>query len=307
MKIINLSKKFHVLILMMTGLFLLSSTPAHSDELVLTNGNKIEGDVTKKGDEYVVETPVSELRISADLVEKMVEKKTRWEKYKEKANQLENMEKPTADDHYEIYEWASKQNLEVQAQKHLEKALNLDPAHEETRMALGYVKYNEKWMDRPTMMRKRGFKRYNGNWLPAETVNQLREEMAVKTRKKRVLSQIRSYLREMASTPVKQKRQEIYEELISYGQENGAEDIRKLANKAKNYYDRSWKMVLMKKTHNITSTIRLTKAELSQPIEDSRINTTIGQSFAFGQVTGVIELPQQEVHQYKGTVVIPSN
>ncbi len=99
---------------------------AEPKTVVLKNGEKITGEVTKTPEGYRVETKMGTKTYRNDEVSTVETAQSLAEQYQE---MLKRVDPKTADDHYTLAEWAYRNNMLDVAQKHLESALQLDAEH----------------------------------------------------------------------------------------------------------------------------------------------------------------------------------
>lgn len=109
--------------------------------------------------------------------------RTQDEKMRAYREQLAKM-KDDAETHYLMHRWCSRQGLYDQMQRHLERCIELEPNHSEARAALGYTRYENRWVKNDSLRRSRGMIRDGGKWRFAEEVIQL--ERADATEKARL-------------------------------------------------------------------------------------------------------------------------
>jgi tetratricopeptide (TPR) repeat protein len=108
--------------------------------VTLKNGNRMEGVIIKQTEEAIeLETGYGVLRIPRQEVAEIKETESVQELYKNKRKEL-------AEHYYTLALWAKEKNLKEEAQKLLEKVIELDSEHEGARLALGHSKVDGKWV-----------------------------------------------------------------------------------------------------------------------------------------------------------------
>lgn len=149
----------------------LLAAAAPADELLLRNGNRIEGVVETDGDEFVIRDGASAMRIPRHEVREIVRKPTLEQRY-------ENLRLVTPEDNLEeqlsLARWCRQNKLPKQARAHFEKAVALDPNNHEARRGAGYQLYQGKWLTHDEAQRARGYELYKGKWLPKPEAERLR-------------------------------------------------------------------------------------------------------------------------------------
>ncbi len=75
----------------------------------------------------------------------------------------------TVQGQWELAEWCRENHLVAQREKHLKRIIELDPDHQQARLALGYERHGDTWTTQEELMTKQGYRRYKGRWrLPQE-------------------------------------------------------------------------------------------------------------------------------------------
>jgi hypothetical protein len=75
----------------------------------------------------------------------------------------------TVEGQWELAEWCRENRLIPQREKHLKRVIEIDPDHQQARLALGYERHGDTWTTQEELMTKQGYRRYKGRWrLPQE-------------------------------------------------------------------------------------------------------------------------------------------
>jgi hypothetical protein len=75
----------------------------------------------------------------------------------------------TVQGQWKLAEWCRENRLIAQREKHLKRIIELDPDHQQARLALGYERHGDTWTTQEELMTKQGYRRYKGRWrLPQE-------------------------------------------------------------------------------------------------------------------------------------------
>lgn len=69
--------------------------------------------------------------------------------------------------------WCRKNKLSRESQAHLNRVIELDPAHEEARKLLGYQQVNGRWLTREEALAARGYFRYDGGYHTRQEIERL--------------------------------------------------------------------------------------------------------------------------------------
>lgn len=124
---------------------------ALADILHLANGGTVEGDILKKTDAfYRVRTVVGTVTLPVDAVDRVEESETPFAAYEQRLANTQD----TPQGWFDLAQWCEKQGLAAQRKKHLQRAIELDPAFEPARAALGFVKVGGLWIDGRTADRE---------------------------------------------------------------------------------------------------------------------------------------------------------
>jgi hypothetical protein len=145
---------------------------AMADEVVLKNGSKLEGAVTEAGNKVIIDVGSGTITIDRSEVASINRPD---ELNREYDRRMESVKPDDADGHYQVYLWARKQEgLKSRSDKLLRKIIEIDPNHEPSRRALGYVNHKGAWLTQDELKGALGLVRYNGGWVTAETAEKLK-------------------------------------------------------------------------------------------------------------------------------------
>ena len=124
----------------MLSLLLAIGSAALADTIILTNGDKIEGEILEEDERGVkIQTKYGPISLARRSIRRIIKEGPTEAEYKEKAAEL-------AQDHAELGNWCKEQGLEEEAKKHYEMALKFNPDNAAARKALGFVKKGDKWV-----------------------------------------------------------------------------------------------------------------------------------------------------------------
>lgn len=156
--------KLTVLVLMLA----LAAGTARADIVYLLNGGQIEGKVTRRDGKVYIEQPDGVVIVSEDEVDYIEPKATPLEIYGEKLKAIAAQADGQAEAYAQLGKWCGENKLKNQAQASYKKAVELDPDNATARTALGYVKYDNKWMTLDELNQARGLVKHKENWVTPE-------------------------------------------------------------------------------------------------------------------------------------------
>jgi len=162
------------------GLACLAARPLSADLVKLKSGGELrgqlDGDVSLKGRAPVVVSTVSGglVAVEAVTVQFVTRRPFKVELYETRAKGTPK----TIAAQWALAEWCREQGLRSQREDHLRILLELDPNHRPSRLALGYGKYDGKWMTRDEWNRSRGLVKHKGKYITPEELELIRKSEA---------------------------------------------------------------------------------------------------------------------------------
>ena len=143
-------------------------------EITLNDGRVWEGEIIRETETAVfLETIGGEIEVSREAIARIDRKPTRRQVYRMKRDRIDP---DNPDQHYLLGLWARRNRLPREAEYHLNYAVGLDPDHAGARLALGYVRYEDKWMPEAEAKKAQGLRLYNGRWMTEEAAAQAEAE-----------------------------------------------------------------------------------------------------------------------------------
>lgn len=145
-------------------LVLALAVSASADEVVLRNGAVFRGVVTERDDTVVVEVDAGTMTFRRSEVRSI-------RRTADPIKELEGREAgaKTAPELFEVGTWAAEKGLRARAKELFERAVALDPDHEGARRALGYHRYEGRWVTKAELMASLGMVQRDGAWVSRET------------------------------------------------------------------------------------------------------------------------------------------
>lgn len=232
--------------------FIAAAGLAVGDIIKLNTGGRIVGKIVEEDETHIiVQTPTGRTEIMREDIESIERGGDPIDIYKENVKKIDDK---SAKDHYQLGLWCKENKLAEQYEKHMLKAIELDPKFDAPHKELGYEFYHGKWMSYEDACEAKGWVKHEGRYYPPETAKRL-EQGLVKVKGKWVsrealekertarLSKIRKYekaaagakiedikvpeeiekLLEMAKDPDPAKRLAAYEAL--YAKDKLAKDL----------------------------------------------------------------------------------
>jgi hypothetical protein len=141
-----------------------------AETFVLKNEGRLEGKLLnpdeKPREKYVVELDTGgRVTLEAGQVKQALSARADLTEY----DKIRPTYPDTAEGQWSLADWCREHKLTEQRKTHLKRVIELDPNHVDARKALGYSKYDGKWMTREEYMTAQGYRLYKGNWkLPQE-------------------------------------------------------------------------------------------------------------------------------------------
>jgi hypothetical protein len=142
---------------------------AGADEVNLTNGRKIVGNVTKKDAQKVtVEVGAGTITLDAKDVTSINLGRTSLNEYSDRWKALENSTNPAP--LYDLLLWAKSQGLSRYVAPLASKIISLDPEHAGARAELRHEKVNGKWLTFDQAQEARGLVKLEDRWVTAAEI-----------------------------------------------------------------------------------------------------------------------------------------
>ncbi len=170
-----------------TGLALLAA-PLVADTVELSGGGHVSGKVTRLAEQKIVIVQVDDdvrVALPESRVRRVImsDRLAEYEKYAARAGD-------DAELHYQLGRWCvGNKNFPGDSDQyrkyHMQRAIELDPDHEEARASLDYIKEKGKWVRKDEVFRRRGMVRSGLQWeLPEVIATAAMQDAADETAKR---------------------------------------------------------------------------------------------------------------------------
>lgn len=274
-----------------------AAASARADEILLSNGKKLEGKARREGDRVLVEVPGGSVALDAKEVQSITVGPTREDRYKER---LAAAPPKDVAAHVALADWCKAEGLPSHERKHLQAVLELDPDHAATRARLGFVRHDGRWMTDDEYHRARGFVKVKGEWVSEDEIRIRESERRASEAMQAHVRKIQSAVAKMSS-PRRKVRLDGKVGLQEYAEKIGDASLAQFASDVASYYNESWRAVKAEWEGASTATVevRATMSQLKRPIPV--IQTSLG-----GFSTPVrIQLPEMSIASVRTTARVP--
>ncbi|MCW8131604.1 MAG: hypothetical protein KIS92_14755 [Planctomycetota bacterium] len=146
---------------------------SHADTVYLLNGGVIEGRVTRKDGKVYIEKPDGIVIIPEDQIDYIEPKRTILDDYEDRLKEIAKKADGQGESYAQLGQWCAENKLKNQTQFSLKKALELDPDNATARTALGYAKYDGRWMTLDEINQVRGLVKHKESWVTPEAKSDL--------------------------------------------------------------------------------------------------------------------------------------
>jgi len=160
-----------------------------ADEVVLKAGGKITGKIVEETDTYVkIRTKFGGvMTIKRASIKDVVRKDSKNDIYKKKLAKVSRTDVKAL---WELAEWCQGEGLGKQSRETLKMIISADPDHEKAREALGYVRYQNRWVTKRALeklekdalekeMKAKGMVKYKGKWVTKEEKERIKKGLVL--------------------------------------------------------------------------------------------------------------------------------
>lgn len=145
--------------------------PGFADEVVLRNGSLFTGVVREEGDNVILEVDFGTVTFRRSEVREIRRTEDPLKEYDRRYKEARD-----ARGYYALGLWAREKGLTTRSNELFQKVISLDPDHEGARGALGYERFEGRWLAGDDLMLARGYVKHEGRWLKREMVERLLEQ-----------------------------------------------------------------------------------------------------------------------------------
>lgn len=146
------------------GIIVAMSAPAvRADLFELKDGGEVVGAVIERSEagDYVVKTADgAQISLDRNSIHRIVQQDEATAEYRRKSRSAPD----TVEAHRELAEWCRAHKMLDAADHHLARVAELDPADEDARRSLGYMRVGERWLTSDELMTERGMIFYDGKY-----------------------------------------------------------------------------------------------------------------------------------------------
>jgi hypothetical protein len=148
---------------------------ARADEVVLRNGARFEGQVRESGDSVVVIMDFGSItfrKMDVARIERGTSSLTEFDA------KLAELKGDDLEGKYRLALWARQRELGHRARKLFEEILVRNPDHEGARAALGYRKFDGRWMTEDEIKIAQGYVIFRGEWIRRDIADSIQQAEA---------------------------------------------------------------------------------------------------------------------------------
>lgn len=141
---------------------------AAADIVYLVNGGVLEGRVHYENGRVVVEQATGKVYLETSKVDHVEKTKTEMDVYDERLAALKANDAATGEEYAQLARYANEHGMKARGDAMNKKALAIDPENATARVALGYVKFQDRWMTPDDANVARGLVKQDGVWMTPE-------------------------------------------------------------------------------------------------------------------------------------------
>jgi hypothetical protein len=141
---------------------------ASADIVYLVNGGVLEGRVRYEDGRIVIEQPTGKVYLDSSKVDRIEKSKTEMDVFEERLADLKKKDAPAADEYTQLARYAMEHGMKARGEQMYKKALTVDSENAAARIALGYVKFQDRWMTPDEANIARGLVKHNDAWVTPE-------------------------------------------------------------------------------------------------------------------------------------------
>ncbi len=192
--------------------FLLSSSPARADYLVLHSGARVEGQWVNHdafaAESYVMVTPDG-VRLTLDR--EQVKQAVRQSPDETEYERLASLADDTVDEHWKLVAWCREHRLPSQSRAHLRRIVEIDVSQSAAWRALGYTHKDGQWVTQHGWQEDQGYVFYRGRWRTSQEIELLETRRKIELAEREWAKRLKA----LRATLNGERAQEAYTELIA--------------------------------------------------------------------------------------------
>jgi hypothetical protein len=144
--------------------------PLAADIFILESGGRIEGEWLNRQEQPLTKYSVRQAGVLLDLPAASVREAIRQSPAEMEYARLAPAAADTVEGQWELAEWCRNNSLARHREIHLRRIIELNPDHQQARLALGYQFLQGQWTTRSDARRKEGYEFYKGRWRTAQEI-----------------------------------------------------------------------------------------------------------------------------------------
>ena len=158
-------------------MFLLAASATAADVLVLTNGERLVGQLlnpTESPRKQYVFQPAEGAKVTLDVsqVQKVIHARPEELEYE----RIRPTYADTAAAQWELAQWCHEHQLKSQRETHLRRVIELEPNNVEAHRALGHIKIEGRWTSLEEDRKRNGYVFYKGKWVTTKEAELLKDK-----------------------------------------------------------------------------------------------------------------------------------
>lgn len=186
---------------LLSGLTLAGSLLLHHDSradiFVLESGGQIEGQWLNRDEQpptrYQIRQGTITLTLPLAQVREAIRQSPAELEYSQRAPTVAN----SVEAQWALAEWCRKSGLKAQREIHLRRVIELEPNHQQARLALGYQYLKGQWITQADSRRQEGYELYRGKWRTSQEIEILESRSRNELAEKEWLSRLKRWRREL--------------------------------------------------------------------------------------------------------------
>jgi hypothetical protein len=271
-----------------------AALPSFADEILLTNGNKLEGKARRENGKVVIDTGTGEVTLPAEDVRQITAGPTRLDLYRERIAKLDAKD---AAAHIAVADWCREKKLPDLEKQHLRAVLSIDADHEAARTRLGFIRYDGKWLTETEYRLARGFVKVGDEWLTPDEIEARKSAAAAAKAQKEHVKVISGALAKLSS-PLRDTRKQGRIALLTYAEKISDTRLAEFTLQVASYYNEAWRAV--KAEYALAKTdVRATVSTLKRPIP------TLTTSLGANSTPVTVQLPELSIMSIRTTALVP--